>query len=60
MEDGSYGEVGVSCESSVFVRACIQTVINAFHWDGMPRHYPSQGKTLPRDEEMVYKVTVST
>lgn len=40
MADGHYGEVEVSIESLLFIRDCIQEVINAIKWKGPKEYYP--------------------
>lgn len=41
MADGHYGEVEVSIESLIFIRDCIQEIINFLKWKGPKGHYPS-------------------
>lgn len=41
MADGHYGEVEVSIESLIFIRDCIQEIINSLKWKGPKGHYPS-------------------
>lgn len=40
MENGEYGEVEISAEKIKVLADCIQTVIEAFDWQGPARHYP--------------------
>lgn len=40
LEDGAYGEVAVGAESLAAATRCVQHVLDAFDWQGPPRHLP--------------------
>jgi len=40
MADGSHGEVEVSYKTLIFAACVVQTIIDAFQWEGEPRTWP--------------------